>query len=102
MVVAALPVRAQLVGHGGMVKGVAVSSDWTRVASAGFDYSVMLWDLQAAAAVSLMHGHEAAVNAVAFTPDGLRVVSGGDDGKVLLWRLGQEVPERVMSGISPI
>ena len=90
--------QAQLVGHGGMVKGVAVSGDGARVASAGFDYSVMLWDLKAAAAVSLMHGHEAAVNAVAFTPDGLRVVSGGDDGKVLLWRLGQGAPERVMSG----
>ena len=90
--------QAQLVGHGGMVKGVAVSGDGARVASAGFDYSVMLWDLKAVAAVSLMHGHEAAVNAVAFTPDGLRVVSGGDDGKVLLWRLGQGAPERVMSG----
>ena len=40
--------QAQLVGHGGMVKGVAVSGDGTRVASAGFDYSVMLWDLKAA------------------------------------------------------
>src|SRR5688572_14454419 len=86
LLAAIVPARAQLVGHGGMVKGVAVSGDGVLVASAGFDYSVMLWDLKAAAAVSPMYGHEAAVNAVAFTPDGMRVVSGGDDGKVLLWR----------------
>ena len=66
---------AQLVGHGGMVKGVAVSADGARVASAGFDYSVMLWDFKAVAAVAALHGHEAAVNAVAFTPDGYLVTS---------------------------
>ena len=90
--------RRSLSGMAGWSRGWRSRLTGRVVASAGFDYSVMLWDLKAAAAVSLMHGHEAAVDAVAFTPDGLRVVSGGDDGKVLLWRLGQGAPERVMSG----
>jgi len=40
------PVRAQLVGHGGPVKTVAVSSDGQSVLSGGFDTSAILWSQQ--------------------------------------------------------
>ena len=43
-----LPVdaAAQLAGHGGPVRGVAVAPDGDRVVTASFDYSVILWSLE--------------------------------------------------------
>src|SRR3546814_3473625 len=74
-----LPAAADLRGHGGFVKGVAVSPDGRRVLSASFDYSLILWDLGAQADLAHLVEHEGSVNAVAFLPDGRHAVSGGDD-----------------------
>ncbi len=78
---------ARLEGHGGPVKGVAVSADGRYALTASFDYSVGLWDLRSNTLVRWLEGHEAAVNAVAFLPDGHRAVSAGDDFDLILWEL---------------
>jgi cytochrome c len=89
----ALPVMAALKGHGGAVTGIAVTPDGVRVLSAGFDYSLMLWDLAGASPPTRLEGHEAAVAAVAIFPDGRHAVSGSDDRTVGYWDLaaGREV-----------
>lgn len=79
--------RAALIGHGGPVKAIAVSADGARALTAGFDYSVMLWDLALQRPLLRLVGHDAAVDAVAFLPDGHRAVSAGDDGSLILWDL---------------
>lgn len=76
-----------LIGHGGPVKGIAISGDGTRALTAGFDYSVILWDLAQQRVLARLIGHEAGVNAAAFLPDGRRAVSAGDDGTLILWDL---------------
>jgi cytochrome c len=78
---------ASLEGHGGPVKGVAVSPDGTHALTASFDYSVGLWDLRTNTLVRWLEGHEAAVNAVAFLPDGRHAISAGDDFDLILWDL---------------
>jgi cytochrome c len=78
---------ASLEGHGGPVKGVAVSPDGTHALTASFDYSVGLWDLRSNTLVRWLEGHEAAVNAVAFLPDGRHAISAGDDFDLILWDL---------------
>ena len=55
---------ARLEGHGGPVKGVAISPDGDRALTASFDYSVGLWDLRTNTLMRWLEGHEAAVNAV--------------------------------------
>jgi cytochrome c len=85
--VLAVPVMAALKGHGGAVTGIAVTPDGARVISAGFDYSLMLWDLAASRRPRRLEGHEAAVAAVAMFPDGRHAVSGSDDGTVGYWDL---------------
>ncbi len=69
------------------MKGIAVSADGRRVLTAGFDYSVMLWDLATQRPLLRLAGHDAAVDAVAFLPHGHRAVSAGDDGSLILWDL---------------
>jgi cytochrome c len=73
--------------HGGPVKGLAVSADGTRVLTASFDYSLILWDLPGRKALAHLYGHDAAVNAVAFLPGDRRAVSASDDGTVGFWDL---------------
>ena len=83
----------KLTGHGGPVRGIAVSPDGSRLLTASFDYSVGLW--QAGAPVWL-EAHDAAVNAVRFI-DASTAVSAGDDNHVRLWDLERGVSERLGS-----
>ena len=77
----------QYTAHGGPVKGLAVSSDNKLMASASFDYSVVVWDLKPIKEKVTLIGHDAAVNTVKFSPNNDYLVSGGDDNQVLLWPL---------------
>jgi len=75
----------QLTGHGGPVKGITVAPGGDRVATASFDYSVILRAWPSGSEQAILYGHDAAANAVAFTPDGRRMVTVGDDALVLVW-----------------
>ncbi|MEQ8397335.1 c-type cytochrome [Thalassobaculum sp.] len=74
-----------LTGHGGPVKGITVAPSGDRVATASFDYSVIVRSWPSGVEQVILYGHDAAANAVAFTPDGHRMVTVGDDGLVLVW-----------------
>jgi hypothetical protein len=75
-----------------------------RLAVAGTDGAVRLWDLNARTRIltlrSELHlrtGHEAAVVALAFSPDGALLASGHVDGAVHVWDVshGSELPARL-------
>ena len=76
-----------MVGHGGFVKGVAVSPDGRHALSASFDYRLILWNIADQSELRSYDAHEAGVNAVAFRPDGRQAVSASDDGTVRLWEV---------------
>lgn len=84
------PARAELIGHGGFVKGIDLSADDRRVVSAGFDYAVMVWDLEAQEQIGEFWDHEAAVNGITFLPGDQQALSASDDGTLLLWGLPEE------------
>ncbi|HWV41001.1 c-type cytochrome [Pseudorhodoplanes sp.] len=88
---------AQMRGHGGPVRAVAVSPDGTTAISGSFDTSAIRWSLSRNAAEQVLRFHESAVNAVAFLKDG-RIVTGGEDGAIALWKPGQPMPERIFKG----
>jgi len=89
--------QAQLRGHGGPVRALAVSPDGTLAISGSFDTSAIRWSLERNAAVEVLRFHEGAVNAVAYLPDG-RVATAGEDGRIALWRPGEPQPVAVLTG----
>jgi cytochrome c len=94
---ACTPAQAQLRGHGGPVRAVALAPDGETAISGSFDSSAIRWSLKRNAALQVLRFHEGAVNAVAFLTDG-RVASAGEDGRIALWRAGEERPARVFEG----
>jgi cytochrome c len=91
------PVHAQLRGHGGPVRTLAVSPDGGTAVSGSFDGSAIRWSLKRAAAEQVLRHHDGAVNAVAILPDG-RTATAGEDGRVVLWTPGKQVPDAVLEG----
>jgi cytochrome c len=89
--------HAQLRGHGGPVRAVAVAPDGETAISGSFDSSAIRWSLKRNAALQVLRFHEGAVNAVAFLKDG-RMATAGEDGRVAIWRAGDQQPERVLEG----
>ncbi len=93
---ASVPVRAELRGHGGPVRALAVSPDGRLALSGSFDQSAILWSLEGGAALRVLRVHEGAVNAVAALPDG-RFATAGEDGRIALWRLDRPEPDAVIA-----
>src|SRR5215467_351241 len=89
--------QAQLRGHGGPVRALAISPDGKLAVSGSFDTSAIRWSLERDAAIEVLRFHEGAVNAVAYLPDG-RVATAGEDGRIALWRLGEPQPAAVLEG----
>ncbi|MET0277409.1 MAG: c-type cytochrome [Pseudorhodoplanes sp.] len=89
--------QAQLRGHGGPVRAVAVSADGQIAISGSFDTSAIRWSLARNSAEQVLRFHESAVNAVAIV-DAQRQATGGEDGKIAIWRNGNPLPERTFEG----
>jgi cytochrome c len=89
--------HAQLRGHGGPVRALAISADGTQAISGSFDTSAIRWSLARNAAEQVLRFHEGAVNAVAFLPDG-RVATSGEDARIAIWAPGGNEPAQVFEG----
>jgi cytochrome c len=88
---------AQMRGHGGPVRAVAISPDGKTAISGSFDTSAIYWSLERNTAMQVLRFHDSAVNAAAFLKDG-RLATGGEDGRVAIWQPGQPVPVQTFQG----
>jgi hypothetical protein len=78
-------------GHTEPVRCLAFNPQWTRLASAGWDNTVRVWDARTGDCL-LTKDHTDQVWGVAFSPDGTQIASGSWDGIVKVWdaTTGQE------------
>jgi cytochrome c len=91
------PAQAQLRGHGGPVRALAISPDGTQAVSGSFDTSAIRWSLSRNAAEQVLRFHDGAVNAAVFLRDG-RIATSGEDARIAIWRPGEPQPATVLTG----
>ena len=88
---------AQLRGHGGPVRALAISPDGLSAISGSFDSTAIRWSLTRNAAEQVLRFHSDAVNAVAWLRDG-RTATAGADGRIAIWTSGKAEPDAVLEG----
>jgi cytochrome c len=91
------PAEAQLRGHGGPVRALAVGDDGATALSGSFDSSAIRWSLPRETADQVLRLHDSAVNAVAILRDG-RDVTAGEDGRIGIWTPGRQQPDAILEG----
>jgi cytochrome c len=89
--------HAQLRGHGGPVRALAISSDGQTAISGSFDSTAIRWSLTRDAAEQVLRFHADAVNAVVLLKDD-RAATAGADGRVAIWTSGRAEPDAVLEG----
>jgi cytochrome c len=88
---------AQLRGHGGPVRALAISSDGQTAVTGSFDSTAIRWSLTRNAAEQVLRFHADAVNAVVLLRDG-RAATAGADGRIAIWTPGNALPDAVLEG----
>src|SRR6476660_553859 len=88
---------AQLRGHGGPVRALAISSDGQTAVTGSFDSTAIRWSLTTNAAEQVLRFHADAVNAVVLLRDG-RTATAGADGRIAIWTPGKAEPDAVLEG----
>lgn len=90
-----------LEGHTAPIVALAISPDFTTLASASWDHTVRLWPL-AGGAARVFEGHTQNVNGVVFAPDGRSLVSVSYDLSLRIWPLAGTASPTVVAMPSPL
>ena len=77
----------RLSGHRGKIMGLDVSPDGRHVASASWDGTIGIWNLEGEFPPRFLADTGTAVNDVAFSADGSTVYSASRDGKIRQWNV---------------
>jgi cytochrome c len=85
------PARAEMRGHGGPVRSIAISADGKTAVTGSFDTTVIIWDLDRETAKQVLRFHEGSVNVVRIAGD-TGLLTGSDDGTVAFWDLSNTKP----------
>src|SRR3981189_2316294 len=94
--------HAQLRGHGGPLRALAISSDGQTAISGSFYSTAIRWSLTRNAAEQVLRFHADAVNAVVLLRD-RRAVTAGADGRIAIWTPGNAPPDaRLAANTAPI
>ena len=91
------PTQAQLRGHGGPVRALAISSDGLTALSGSFDTSIIRWSLQRNTAEQVLRFHDGAVDAILMLPDS-RFATASADTRIAIWRMGAQQPQTILDG----
>jgi serine/threonine protein kinase len=87
-----------LSGSWGRLWTVTFAPDGSRLAGAGEDGSIRLWDIATNKRDCWQPGHDDTVLCLAFSPDGRWLASGGADKVVMIWNADSGRKERNLEG----
>ncbi|MCV0395607.1 MAG: hypothetical protein K5872_17235 [Rhizobiaceae bacterium] len=88
---------AELRGHGGPVRAIAITDDGLTAITGSFDAKAIVWSLETGEAREVLLFHDGQVDAVASLPQG-RFASAGADGRIAIWESGRGAPASVLEG----
>lgn len=88
---------AELRGHGGPVRAIAITADGQTAITGSFDSRAIVWSLATGEARDVHLFHDSQIDAVAVLP-GNRFASAGADGRIALWEDGKDAPVTVLEG----
>lgn len=88
-------------GHLGPITALAFTKDGKRLASAGEDRLIQLWDSTFTIGTRL-EGHKDRVNCLAFERTGRYLFSGSDDKTILIWNIKTGKVVKTISNEQPI
>ncbi|MGC4033591.1 MAG: serine/threonine-protein kinase [Tepidisphaeraceae bacterium] len=74
-----------LLGHTAGVFSMARDPTSSRVASAGADGLILIWDVPTGERLMTLRGHEREVVTVAWSPDGKKIASASYDESIVIW-----------------
>jgi tRNA A-37 threonylcarbamoyl transferase component Bud32 len=80
--------------------GAAIDRNGTRLATAGSDGQVKIWNVVAGRLDHAFRAHEGGAADVAFSPDGNKLASAGQDDRVCIWDLAPIVSNRTQLQIA--
>jgi serine/threonine protein kinase/WD40 repeat protein len=87
-----------LLGHGGLVSGLAWSPDGHYLVTCSHDTTLRIWDVAAGQLACTFLGHTAEARCITWSPDGTTIASGGSDNVVRLWNVATGEPGKVLAG----
>ena len=77
-----------LEGHVDFVRSLAFNREG-KLASASYDNTVRLWDVERGKCIKVFRGHTHRLRAIAFSPDDKTIVSGGWDHQLKIWNIDE-------------
>jgi len=77
--------RVEIAQHRGFLTGMAVSPDGSKLATAGEDRVVRIWEARTIRLLLKLQGHTAGVTSVTWTADGERLTTGSHDETARVW-----------------
>ena len=86
------------VGHHGVIKAIAITSDDQLIVSGSTDKTIKVWEMGSGQLLHSLEGHINSINALAITPDSKRLVSGSSDNTIKVWNLENGQLQRSLEG----
>src|SRR5437868_5945423 len=86
-------------GHASRITGVASAPDGTRIASAGVDKTVQVWEVATRRVLFIFNGHTDRVTALSWSPDGKQIASASNDRTVQVWEWTKDTSRSFLSSL---
>ena len=85
-----------LIGHTDPAYAAVYSPDGSKLATASFDKTLRIWDLNSGMTLRTLNGHTGLVLCIAMTKDGSQLASGGLDNTIKIWDVPLAKPNATM------